>query len=135
MKLAHAILLAAGACIALAACEMRHLAQYKDLDPTGWDRSHTLTYDAPCEGECYTTLHVRTTHAYPYTNLALEVRQDTLLCDTVIIHIAHPEGTQLQHSCAPLPHTIVGGEGCAAVRIRSILNEEVLTGVASVGLD
>lgn len=115
--------------LALMACTQRHSAVYLCVDAEAWELGRELTFEAPVDSQAWTTLHVRSSAAYPYTTLALELRYDTL-CDTLVLPIAAPLGTRLQHSSAPLPRPING-----PIRVRHIMATELLSGITNIGIE
>lgn len=111
------------------ACTQRHTAIYHDVDAEAWEYGRELSFEASADSQAWTTLHVRSTAAYPYTTLALELRHDTL-CDTLVLPIAAPQGTQLQHTSQPLPRPVMG-----ELRVRHIMATELLPGITNIGIE
>lgn len=103
-------------------------ATYQDIDVEGWDYGHTIEFAAqPIERH---QLHVRCTHTYPYQNLVVEIRQDTLYCDTLQLDITASPGAPLTEVSAPLPRPTSG-----PLCIRHIMSVESLPGVTNIGLE
>lgn len=102
---------------------------YQPVPEEGWERGRSITFEAAADGAAWTTLHLRTTAVYPYSNLALQLRSSAG-CDTVSVSIGAPHGTRLQQSSAPLPRPLQG-----RVEVRQIMNQEILTGIADIGLE
>lgn len=127
---ARVLLLLVGGMLLLWGCvPQKPLPAYQTVDEDGWDRSRALVFPAREDHTPWRTLRVRTSAAYPFTRLALELRHDTL-CDTVFVDIPPAVGTTLTQNVAPLPRPID-----KAVKVRYVMGTEILPGVCEVGLE
>lgn len=113
----------------LSACQQKHLSHYEPVPEEGWERGRSICLPASADGEEWRTLHVRATTDFPFTNLALELRHDSV-CDTVRLSISAHRDARILQSSAPLPRPI-----STPTEVRQIMDEELLSGILDIGME
>lgn len=129
MKSIFPALLTALACGLCMACQTRPAPPYADIGEEGWDCSRRLEMPAPPSHGAWKSLHVRTSRDYPYRQLAVELRH-AAGCDTLLLSLLPPHGTDLRATQAPLPRPVG-----SALSIRHLMPAELLPGVCSIGVE
>lgn len=113
----------------MVACTLQHEAQYKSMDAYGWALADSLTFEPSPDSVAWTRIHVRTSERYPFTQLTLELKCDTL-CDTLSIDISTGARMQPTVSTATLPYPVA-----APLTLRHIMSTDTLQGVHAVGVE
>lgn len=102
--------------------------RYESVDEQGWDKSHAVRFGAPDKGE-WTMLHLRTSAAFPFTQLVLEICHEGEK-DTLTVDVPPARGNALTETAAPLPQTVKKD-----MSIRYLLATDMLPGVCEIGVD
>lgn len=140
-------------CIALCACTgCDHEAtsyQCRPVDVDGWEQFDTLMFvvdSLPNDGLYALNVGLRTTNAFPYQTLFLEVKQKweqpaAYRCDTLKCTLAAPngdiKGSGISHFQYVFPlgsHSLSAGQH-GDIIIRHLMRRELLPGIASVGIE
>ena len=104
------------------------MPRYESVDEMGWDKSRAVRFEAPEKGE-WTMLHLRTSAAYPFTQLVLEICHEGEK-DTLTVDVPPVRGNALTETAVPLPQTVKKD-----MSIRYLLTTDVLPGVCEIGVD
>lgn len=102
--------------------------RYESVDEQGWDKSHAVRFGGPDKGE-WTMLHLRTSAAFPFTQLVLEICHEGKK-DTLTVDVPPARGNALTETAAPLPQTVKKD-----MSIRYLLATDMLPGVCEIGVD
>lgn len=102
--------------------------RYESVDEQGWDKSRAVRFGGPDKGE-WNMLHLRTSAAYPFTQLVLEICHEGQK-DTLTVDVPPARGNALTETAAPLPQTVKKD-----MSIRYLLTTNVLPGVCEIGVD
>lgn len=117
--------------VIVAACQnvgRKPVPRYESVDEQGWDKSRAVRFGAPEKGE-WTTLHLRTSAAYPFTQLVLEICHEGNK-DTLTVDVPPAKGNALTESAVPLPQPVKKD-----MSIRYLLATDMLPGVCEIGVD
>lgn len=119
--------------ILMMACGHNSAPLYQQIASEGWQQNKKVVFPAPEDREAWQQIFVRVNQEYPYTNLCIELRHDSLV-DTLAI----PVGIHDKDKTAYLPEEIsapllrpISGR----VSIRPLMTDEILTGILSIGLE
>ena len=104
------------------------MPRYESVDEQGWDKSRAVRFGGPEKGE-WTMLHLRTTAAYPFTQLVLEICHEGKK-DTLTVDVPPARGNALTETAVPLPQTVKKD-----MSIRYLLATDMLPGVCEIGVD
>lgn len=144
-----AVMALATIALALAGCGQRPV--YSHFEPThssGWDRGDTLHFTIPVADStrCRTIrLDVRTTSAFPYTQLTLLVRQHARATgkrrqDSLTIDIADRKGNPIGSGTAVRTHTTTLPIAAMApndtidISVSHAMNRREMPGISDVGI-
>lgn len=130
-KMLRKTILALMAVVLMAACQSageNPVPRYESVDEEGWEKSRAVRFGGPEKGE-WTTLHLRTSAAFPFTQLVLEICHEGKK-DTLTVDVPPARGNALTETAVPLPQTVKKD-----MSIRYLLTTNVLPGVCEIGVD
>ncbi len=117
--------------VIVAACQgvgRQPVPRYESVDEQGWDKSRAVRFGGPEKGE-WTTLHLRTSAAYPFTQLVLEICHEGEK-DTLTVDVPPARGNALTETAVPLPQPVKKN-----MSIRYLLTADMVPGVCEIGVD
>lgn len=128
--------------------------RYLTVDARAWDSRDTLTFDLPAPSDTLTayrcTLYLRTTSAYPYTDLHLSTILDTLTTvgstsvpqrrSTLTIPLCHSDGQRITNGfpyadqALPLQTLTLHPDRHYRLHITHRMRRNPIAGVAAIGI-